>query len=92
MTALLTQQQIDSLINGVTYNLEATFVTRKPKGFGEFDGELVCPHRNRSVCNNCATAYGNIYEVWGVHYWARNIEELVVTVRMMADARIQAGA
>ena len=86
MTALLTQQQIDSLINGVTYNLEATFVTCKPKGFGEFDGELVCPHRNRSVCNDCATAYGNIYEVWGVHYWADDIEELVETVRMIAGA------
>ena len=86
MTALLTQQQIDSLINGVTYNLEATFVTCKPKGFGEFDGELVCPHRNRSVCNDCATAYGNIYEVWGVHYWAHNIEELVETVCMIAGA------
>ena len=86
MTALLTQQQIDSLMNGVTYNLEATFVTCKPKGFREFDGELICPHRNRSVCNDCATAYGNIYEAWGVHYWAHNIEELVETVQMIAGA------
>ena len=83
MTALVTQQQIDSPIKGVTYNLEATFVTRKPKGFREFDGELVCPHRYRSVCSDCATAYGNIVEVWGVHYWVRDIEELVETLEEM---------
>ena len=86
MTALLTQQQIDSLINRVTYNLEATFVTRKPKGFREIDGELVCPDRNLSVCDDCATAYGNIFDVYGVCYWADNIEELVETLRMIAGA------
>ena len=55
------------------------FVSRKPVGF-DIDPrseELYCPHRNRSCCDECANAYGNIVEVYGTHYWLRNQAEVV---------------
>ena len=81
MTTLSTTETISSftLITGEVYTIEGkTFVARKPKGFrGGFDEELACPHRDCSVCPECANRYANIIEVYGVDYaeWVETIAE-----------------
>jgi len=63
-------------------NLDKPMLARKPKGFREgFDGELACPHRNISTCAECAVKYANIYEVYEQHFWFRDLDEMVWTIK-----------
>jgi hypothetical protein len=79
MTDLATTETVLTITSkiGETWTIEGKkFVVRKPKGFrGGFEGELACPHRNRSTCDECANTYANIVEVCGEHFWVRDYAE-----------------
>lgn len=41
-----------------------------PRGWHEQkSGELVCPHRDLSVCPACAAANPEALDCYGVHFW-----------------------
>lgn len=42
-----------------------------PNGFTAetMEGNIVCPHRDLSVCPTCADAHDEIVEVVGLHFW-----------------------
>lgn len=45
------------------------FDTRNPSTWRtNADGSLVCPHRDLSVCAECAR-HPEVIEVYGAHYW-----------------------
>jgi hypothetical protein len=73
-------------VSGETYTIEGKrFVSRKPKGFTTgFDGELACPHRNRSTCDECIATYANVVDVLGEAYWVRDYAEWVELVSELA--------
>jgi hypothetical protein len=45
--------------------------TNLPPGFDEqANGELVCPHRSMSCCDDCVATWApNVVEVEGAHFW-----------------------
>ncbi len=58
-------------------------MTRTPHGFGtQADGSLVCPHRDRSVCDLCARTYPEITQVSGASFWLADLRAR----RLLADA------
>jgi hypothetical protein len=61
----------------LVYNSDKPFLARKPKGWTSgYDGNIACLHRDLSVCDDCATKYGNVYEVYSQHYWAIDLADL----------------
>lgn len=57
-----------------------------PQGWREgHEGEAICPHRDMSVCRECATR-PEIVDVYGKHYWIDDAEERDALQREMAEA------
>jgi len=68
----------------LVYNSDKPFVARKPKGWTSgFDGDIACPDRDSYVCDDCATKYGNVYEVYSQHYWATDLAELQYVIEQI---------
>lgn len=49
-----------------------------PRGWRTgLEGEVVCPHRNLSVCRDCAADHAdNVVNVFGKDYWAVDAADL----------------
>lgn len=44
-----------------------------PKGFREgHTGDIACPHRDVSCCEECASSHPEIVDVAGQHFWVSN--------------------
>lgn len=44
-----------------------------PLGFREgVDQAIACPHRDLSVCDDCAGRYAELVDVFGTFYWVSN--------------------
>jgi hypothetical protein len=71
--------------HGSEENEMKKWMTRKPKGFvvNNQTGELACPHRNISTCDECAATYLNIVEVYGTHFWLISHAELGAHINMV---------
>ena len=53
-----------------------TKLRRMPRGFrAGHDGSLACPHRDVSCCEGCASAYPEIVDVMGAHFWISDPNE-----------------
>lgn len=63
--------------------------THPPRGFHEqADGTLVCPHRDLSTCDACATEHEPaIVEIAGAHFWIPDAGERAE----LAEARKKVG-
>lgn len=47
-----------------------TITPNPPKHWHEqADGSLVCPHRDLSVCPDCAASHVEAVDVFGQHFW-----------------------
>lgn len=60
---------------------------RKPAGWrtDSLSGSVVCPHRDLSVCRDCAADYAdNVVNVFGKDYWAVDAADLA-DLRKLAD-------
>lgn len=54
-------------------------IRRPPKGWRTgHDGDLACPHRDVSVCADCARLHVEVIEIYGQHFWIASEAERAV--------------
>lgn len=61
---------------------------RLPRGFRrDHDDSVICPHRDLSCCDECASKHEEIIEVVGRHYWVADKKERDELLKCEADYR-----
>lgn len=90
---IATTERLTSLTlkSGLTFSIEGkTFASRRPNGsrIGLQD-EFVCPDRDVSCCDTCASKYANVIDVYGTCYWVRDYAEWLEQVLMFAEIDAQ---
>lgn len=59
----------------------------RPPGFRDgHGGDLACPHRDLSCCDDCAKAHPEIVESAGRHYWVNDPVERELMQKLAAKA------
>lgn len=57
-------------------------MTTMPRGWREgHGGDVACPHRDCSVCRECARR-AEVVEVYGQHFWIPDPAERIAMARM----------